>query len=151
MTGIRSCDRHDIAAMVDMMRNYSKHSPIESLQHNHNPLWVTKLFTEIVYGGGYSWIAYRDNRPAGMLVAIKNTNIWNPDIKTVNELCWWVEPQFRNTFVGYRLLEAYRNRCEELLSTGEISYWTISRMANSPDIDYTRLGCRELEQTYFNE
>jgi hypothetical protein len=151
MAVIKVADKHDIPSMIALMKNYAKQSPIKALALEQNEEYVSGIFTNVVYGNGRAWISYRDGKPAGMLVCMKNGNFWNPQMLALNELCWWVEPEYRNTLIGYRLLHAYQEYAISQMDEGKVKYWTISKMTNSPDIDYGRLGAKPLEHTFFAE
>jgi N-acetylglutamate synthase-like GNAT family acetyltransferase len=66
----------------------------------------------------------------------------------MNELCYWIEPEWRGGTSGYRLLTAYKEHCDKLKSQGLIEAYTISKMVNSPDLDYGRFGFKKLEETW---
>jgi GNAT superfamily N-acetyltransferase len=83
-----------------------------------------------------------------MIMALKNENLWDPEIHAFNELAFWVEPEHRGTSAGYRLLKAYQEAAEQAKASGEIKYYTISKMINSPDLSYDRFGFRKLEEMW---
>ena len=65
-----------------------------------------------------------DLRPFGMLIAVLNHNVWDPNVKVMNELAYWVDEDQRGTSAGYRLLEMYRKHCQQMvtwLSKGAIN------------------------------
>lgn len=145
---IRLATEQDIPALIGMMKKYSQHSPINVLKTKQNEMYVLRLLASIIRGNGCAWIAEKNNNTAGMLLSILVPNIWNPRVVSLQELAWWVEPEYRNTTAGYRLAQAYTKHANTLRSDGNIEYWTISKMNNSPDIDYTRFGASKLEETH---
>lgn len=106
------------------------------------------MLNEIIVGRGIIYVADHFGTVVGMLIAMRNPNLWDPKILAMNELAYWVEPEQRNTSAGYKLLSAYRDYCEEQKTAGLIEYYTISKMINSPDIRYDRFGFNKLEEMW---
>jgi hypothetical protein len=84
-------------------------------------------------------------------VAYKTSNIWSPKVKELNELLWWVEPEYRNGTVGGRLWKAFDERAQKMLEIGDIDLVCTSISANGPLIDYTRRGYKPLGATFVRE
>jgi hypothetical protein len=66
----------------------------------------------------------------------------------MNELAYWVNPEARGTSAGYRLLKTYVDIATIMKNSGEITYFTVSKMINSPDLNYERFGFKKLEETW---
>jgi hypothetical protein len=145
---IRLATRFDIPDLVRMMLDYRTQSPIEILKTSNNTEYAEQLFDHIIAGRGIVFVADRDGSTVGMLVAIRNPNIWDPSVMVMNELAYWVDPQHRHSTAGYKLLSKYREWCEQAKLLGTIQFYTISRMVNSPDLDYGRFGFRKLEESW---
>lgn len=145
---IRIATEQDLNVLIQMMRHYSQHSPITALQTNHNEMYVRRMLGFILRGSGRVWIAERGGLAVGMLVSVLVPNVWNPKVVSLQELAWWVEPEHRHSTAGYRLAQAYIKYANEKRQDGDIDYWTISKMNNSPDMDYTRFGVSKLEETH---
>lgn len=45
--------------------------------------------------------------PAGFLVGALSPHPYNPQVRMLTELFWWVDPAYRGSSAGARLLEAY--------------------------------------------
>ena len=145
---IRTADRFDFDIICDMLRNYRMATPWKRFASIDNEDWIKKLLTKILAGAGVAFIAEKDQQPVGMLLAIKNTNVWDPEIYLINELAYWVEPEHRGSTAGYKLIRTYVNYCTELKEQGAIEGFTISKMVNSPDLDYSRFGFEKLEEMW---
>lgn len=148
MMEIRQAERYDIDVLVDFMRSYSQSSPLIDLRDRHDEYHVRRLITAIVIGEGLCFIADRDSEPAGMIMGIRQPNVWNPSIKIMHELAWWVDPCHRGSSAGYRLLKTYVDECNLQMAQHRISAWTVSRMPSSPDIDYGRWGAQKIEEIW---
>jgi len=143
---IRMGTKFDTPAIIDMLKSYRSATPWARLATCDNQTHVERLLAHIFAGAGVVFIALREEQPVGMLIAIKNPNIWDPDLMVMNELCYWVDPEWRGGTSGYRLITAYKDHCEELKALGHIESYTISKMANSPKLDFTRFGFEKLEE-----
>lgn len=145
---IRTADRFDIPEIIRMMKNYREASPIPTLKDADNVPYVTNILTHIIIGRGVIFVAEQEAKIIGMLIAIKNPNVWDPDIMVMNELAYWVEPDNRGSTAGYRLLDAYRRHCQDMMDKREIKFYTISKMVNSPDLNYGKFGFEKLEEMW---
>lgn len=145
---VRTATAHDTDTVVKLLRNYSEFSPVVALRTNQNEQYIRTLITHLLAGMGAIWLAEdSDGTPAGMIVACRVPNVWNPTVITVNEMAFWVEPWARNTTVGYRLLKAYEDYAEQ--QTDTVGY-TVSRL-NTSEFDPARRGYSMIEQTYIKQ
>ena len=87
----------------------------------------------------------------GMLIACVDSNPWLPDVKTLKELAWWVEPEYRNTSLGYRILKEYIRVGKLGQEVGAISNFTITTLMESPIRDMEKFGWRPIEKNYVYE
>ena len=145
---IRPANKFDLDCLVDMMKHYRSQSPLECLKESNDEIYVRSILTHIIIGRGVLFVAEKDSLVIGMIMALKNENLWDPEIHAFNELAFWVEPEHRGTSAGYRLLKAYQEAAEQAKASGEIKYYTISKMINSPDLSYDRFGFRKLEEMW---
>jgi hypothetical protein len=139
---IRIATRTDLDIIVNMMRNYAAAGPVKLLATQQNEQHVRQFITAILLGAGRIWIGEQDNRSVGMLISVRNPNLWNPELIYLQELAWWVEPEAR------RLLYAFRDYAIEQLEANNIAGYTMSKMISSPNLDYSKLGMKKLEETW---
>lgn len=147
---IRTADKFDLPQIVEMLRHYRSQSPLECLRSANNEQYILSLLSRMLAGAGLILVAEKEDSIVGMILAVKVPNIWDPDILSMTELAYWVEPEHRNSTIGYRLLQEYRSHCEKSKDAGSIEYYTISKMVNSPDLDYSRFGFYKLEEVWRN-
>jgi hypothetical protein len=145
---VRQATRFDIPDLTRMMLEYRQHSPLECLRTANNVSHFESMIAQILVGRGVIYVAEKNTKVVGMLIALINPNIWDPDTLAMNELAYWVDIEHRNTLAGYKLLKAYRDFCEQAKLLGSIKYYTISKMVNSPDIKYDRFGFEKLEEMW---
>lgn len=146
---IRQANKFDIDAIIGMLKQYREVAPIDVLRYADDEEYIKRLLTEIISGMGFILLAEKDEIAIGMLIAAKIPNIWNPKIMQCSEVAYWVKPENRGGTAAYRLIAVYVEKCEELKSQGIISFYTISKMNNSPDLKYNKFGFEKLEDTWF--
>jgi N-acetylglutamate synthase-like GNAT family acetyltransferase len=136
---IRKATRYDIPRLLEIVEAYAFENPITVLgkQSSHDAKYVETLLFGIIMGRGFIYI---DNHMRGAIIAIKNQNIWCPKVRELNELLWWVEPEYRNGTIGGRLWKAFDNEANEMLNRGDIHCVITSISASGPLIDYSKRG-----------
>ncbi len=142
---IREASPHDIPALLDMLRKYRGHMPYGFLQDADDAEHVTQMLANLMAGQGVVFVSEAENL-TGMLIAGVMPSLWSPKHFLLTEFAYWVEPEHRGGTAGYRLLAAYLNKAIELKESGRISHAFISKMVNSPDLNYERMGFRKLEE-----
>lgn len=145
---IRTATKFDIPYIVEMLRHYRDVTPWDILKECDNEEYIVKLLTQIFAGMGVIFLAEKDNKIIGMLIAAKTPNIWDPNLYIMNELAYWVEPEHRGSTAGYRLIKQYTKYCDEMKQHNKIKGYTISKMSNSPDLDYSKFGFNKLEEMW---
>jgi hypothetical protein len=100
---------------------------------------------------GYIWLAFHKDEPVGLLMSVKEPNMWLPSAKELREVVWYVKPEHRKNSIGGRLFLAYCKKGEELLKSGEIQGYFTTRMTTTDSIDYESRGFRQTEVTYIKE
>ena len=130
-----------------MLKHYRDASGVEYVKDCSNEEYIKQLLANIFAGMGVIFIA-ENEKPIGMLIAIITSNIWDRSIRELNELAYWVEPEARGGSAGYRLLKCYVDFAEQLKQDNRIKKYTISKMFNSPDLKYHKLGFAKLEEKW---
>lgn len=69
---------------------------------------IAELVTDHV-----SYVAYADEDPAGFIIGLFTPHLFNPEIRVLHELFWWVVPRYRGSRAGYMLLEDFMKYGEE--------------------------------------
>lgn len=133
-------------AMLDMLRQYRDHTPLGFLKDipvtNHG----TQIISTIMAGKGVALVAEVEGVVQGMLLSSISPSLWSPAHYVMTELVYWVNPEARGTTAGHRLLKAYVEHGQALKDQGRISAFFVSKMANSPDLNYGRFGFSKIEE-----
>jgi GNAT superfamily N-acetyltransferase len=144
---IRPANKFDLPHIITMLRHFRDASPVEKIKECNNEVYISQLFHSILVGRGIAFVAEHD-QPFGMIIGYIDQNVWDPEIKVLKELVYWVEPEHRNTTAGYRLLKAYNDKAKELVNENRIQLYTMTKMVNSPDLDFSRFGYTKTEEVW---
>lgn len=134
--------------IIEMLKKYRGATPVSMFAECNDEEYIRKLLTHIYMGKGIALLAYKDDEPVGMILGVIDQSIWDTEIRILKELAYWVNPESRGSTAGYRLLSRYNDLARQLRDDGRISVWTISKMSNSPDLDYGKFGYRKVEETW---
>jgi hypothetical protein len=104
-----------------------------------------------VMNNGYIWISYVDELPVGILIAIKEKNLWAPKHSELRELVWFVKQEHRKSSIGGRLFKTFCDMGNTLLEQDKIDGYFTTRMTTTEDINLERRGFRLTEKTYLKE
>jgi L-amino acid N-acyltransferase YncA len=144
---IRLADVWDTEEIMTMLNHYRQSSPL-AFHKKSSEVRARQILAQIFAGLGIVLVSEDDAGLTGMIIAIKNSNVWDEDVLVMNELAYWVEPEHRGTSAGYRLIKSYQEYCEELKAQGKIVAYTISKMSTSPDLKYDRFGFEKIEEMW---
>jgi len=148
---IRRADLQDFDRIMEMMINFANLSPYEP---HHNPQYNDQYVRNLLVGltkNGVIIVGEQNSRVEGMLIAGITTDPWLPQVKTLKEIAWWVEPKYRNTTLGYKLLKKYMEYGEKMQDAGIIDGFTLTNMEISPDFDLEKRGWKPIERNYLYE
>ena len=87
----------------------------------------------------------------GGIIGVVSNAWFNPEIVTVQELGWWVEPEYRGTTFAIKVLKAFE---KEAKAIGASKVMMLSLDSLSPEVlhsMYLRLGYSKLENLYIKE
>lgn len=147
---VRQAIQADDDAVIDILKEFAEQQPLGRLKveaKQYNDHHVRKVL-DAVRASGMCLIAQEDEHIAGVFMAVVSPDIWIPSMKIMTELVWWVNPQYRNSSAGLRLLKEYTNRGEQMVQDGDISMFTMTLLENSPEINLHKRGWNKTETNY---
>jgi len=142
---VRHATPFDIPSLINLLREYRSHTPLQFLNEADDERYIATMLTEIISGKGIALVA-ENGGIFGMLLANIHPSQWSPKHLLLTELAYWVNPEHRGGTAGYRLLAMYVAEAKQLKETGRICNFFISKMVNSPDLSYGKLGFEKLEE-----
>jgi N-acetylglutamate synthase-like GNAT family acetyltransferase len=143
---IRKASHFDVVAILDLLREYRALMPYGLLQNADDAEHVTALLSEMMAGKGIVFVAEVDKKIVGVLVAGIMPSIWSAKHLLLTEFAYFVKEEYRGGTAGYRLLAKYLEEAIKLKEEGRITNFFISKMVNSPDLNYGRFGFQKLEE-----
>jgi len=141
---IRPATKYDKDQIIQMMLQFKNESQIQAYKNINNLLYWNKLLDNILAGQGIIFI--EDN--VGLIMGIITPSIWCDKTLCLHELAWYVKPEHRYKSVGYKLFKKYTERAKELKSLGRIQMFTMAKLHNSPNIDYSRFGFTKIDESW---
>lgn len=141
---IREATRYDKRQIIEMMKQFREESRIFQLQQIDNESYWNQLLDNIFAGQGIVFI--KDG--VGLIMGVVMPTIWCNKSYVLHEFAWWVKPEHRLGTAGYKLVRAYIEYGKKLKDEGRILFFTLSKLANTPDLDYAKLGFNKLDENW---
>lgn len=141
---IRQANKYDKTAILEMMKQFRQESDIKQYQTLDNPEYWDELLNSMLYGKGIVFIEEGKGLIMGMIAPV----IWCNKTFGLYELAWWVKPEYRNGTTGYKLLKAYIDYAKKLKDENRIVLFTLSKLSNTPNLDYTKLGFVKTDENW---
>lgn len=147
---IRLATRADLNLVTDLIiefltdTSYTKHTEVIDREH------IKKLVFSVIHHG-YIWLYFNDKIAVGLLVAVKEQNIWMPNKTSLRELVWYVREEYRGTIGAGRLFIEFCQQADELLNNDEIQGYFTTRMSSTQDYDLESRGFRLTEKLYLKD
>jgi|TARA_R110002073_G_scaffold181670_1_gene340029 N-acetylglutamate synthase-like GNAT family acetyltransferase len=148
---IRHATIQDFDRIMEMMIDFANSSPYNA-HHNpqYNDTYVRRLLCQFMTSGCILLAEEKENT-IGMLIAGIAPDPWLPEVKTLREVAWWVDEEYRLTTAGYKLLLKYIELGNKLQDEELICGFTLTNMEQSPDFNLEKRGWRPIEKNYIYE
>jgi hypothetical protein len=147
---IRLATRADLNLVTDLVLEfltdtaYNKHT--DNIDYNH-----IKQLTYAILHQGYIWLYFNGEVAVGILVAVKEQNIWMPKKVSLREMVWYVKEEYRRTLGAGRLFIEFCRQGQELIDQGQIQGYFTTRMTSTTDYDLESRGFRLTEKLYLKD
>lgn len=139
---IREANKFDKEIIIEMLKCFR--DEVKLFEHANNEKYINVLLDNILVGGG---VIYLDEQK-GMIVGIITPSIWDNNDLILNELAWYVKPQYRHTTVGYRLLKKYLDKAKDFKESNRIKYYTMGKLPSSPSLKYEKYGFKKMDENW---
>lgn len=145
---VRSATIKDYDDIKRLMIDFANFNPVEDL---HNPKYdydhVNRVIDHIVKDG-IALVCEHNGAVVGMLLATIQGDLWLPHVKRMTEVAWWVEKQYRGTTAGARLLKFYMGVGIALQERGDITSFTLTTLATTPDLKLDKRGWQPIDYNW---
>jgi predicted N-acetyltransferase YhbS len=142
----RTASPFDVDAVIDLLREYRAEMPYGFLADANDEAHIRQLLASLLAGQGLVLVAEVDGKPVGILMAGVMPSIWSPKHFLLTEFAYFVKPEYRGSTAGYRLMRDYLDEAIAMRDSGRITNFLISKMVNSPDLNFGRFGFQKLEE-----
>jgi hypothetical protein len=147
---IRLATRADLNRVADLITEFLQESSYAKYTNDVDREHIKRLIYA-VQRSGYIWILFNGEIATGLLIAVKEQNIWMPDKVSLRELVWYVKEEYRKTLGAGRLFIKFCEQGDELMSSGEIDGYFTTRMRSTEDYDLEKRGFRLMESLYLKD
>ncbi len=148
---IRLAEDKDTDQLVKLMLAFASESSVAGYGPDEFNIPHLKTVLKAVRDNGRVWVAERDQQIVGYLMCLVEMDIWNPKVKRLRELLWYVDPEYRDTTIGGRLFATYCRYGDQLLKSKQIAGYSISLLDSSPDLELAERGWRAVETHWIKE
>jgi hypothetical protein len=147
---IRLATASDISGIYDLISEFLQNTAYTEHSTELNEQHLKKLVYASLHLGKI-WLYEEDSQAQGLLIAIKEQNLWMPDKHSLRELVWYVRPQYRHKPSAARLFVEFCREGEKMLNNKEINGYFTTRMSTTTDYDLTKRGFREVERLFLKD
>lgn len=147
---IRLATRSDLNLITDLIVEFLDSTSYKNHIRTNDTTHIRKLVYGILYSG-YVWLYYNDDKCVGLLIAVKEKNIWMPDKTSLRELVWYVREDYRGTIGAGKLFVEFCKKGDEMLKQDQIQGYFTTRMSTTADYDLERRGFRLTEKLYLKD
>jgi GNAT superfamily N-acetyltransferase len=141
---MRMATKHDKTEVIEMMLQFLGEADLPEFNGINNLRHWNALLDRIFAGAGA--IFFEPGK--GLLMAMVTPTIWDDSIMSLNELAWYVKPEYRAGTIGHRLFKAYVEYGNSLKAQGRVRYFTMSKMDTSPNLKYEKHGFRKKDENW---
>jgi hypothetical protein len=135
--------------VIDQLIQYGHASGLkEYVLNEYDRFYAKKILLHCQLSGINFVVLDADQTVKGMILSMRDRDLWMPHVVRLREVCWWVDPELRNTRAGAELFLSYKKQADHMLESGSIVSYSISLMDSSPSIDFARRGFKPLESTW---
>ena len=146
---IREADKFDLPKVIDLVSDF--YNAVELDLKNYGELdleYVDKLYHHIVLGGGVAIVAEHGEKLVGIILAVKNPNIFYPDKIVLNEMLIYVDPVHRKSSACYKMLIRYKEIGDKMIKDDKITTYTVTKTEDLDEIKFENLGYRKTEEVW---
>jgi len=147
---IRLANRADLQVIADLLIEFLQETSYAEHTDSVNREHILRLAYAVLHQG-YIWMLWHDKVCVGLLVAVKEQNIWMPNKVSLRELVWYVKQEYRKTTGAGRLFIKFCEKGDELMEQGQIQGFFTTRMTSTTDYDLERRGFRLTEKLYLKD
>ena len=145
---VRGAHFDDYEAIKGFMIDFANANPFTGLHKPaYNDTYANRLIDRI-RKEGLALVAEEDGKIIGMLLALVNGDIWLPEVKTLREIAWWVDPEHRGSSAGGKLLKEYNRIGDAMVENDIITAYTITTIGMGDHLNLQERGWHAIETNF---
>lgn len=152
---IRSAHLTDVSAAVELVaefiEEYVAHSLVYTehegvLDRKANKIRLQNMVLDWIKNH-YVIIAFdQEAQPQGIMAAVRESNYWDPDIKILREIAWYVRPTHRRSRLSAELFMRWSQDTDDLIKRKVVNRVCISMPHGHETVSLNKRGWQPLEQ-----
>lgn len=146
---IRPASRFDYEQIMDLFEDFAREGAYgaEASAVEFDREYIRQVLLHVQHIG-LILVAEHEDDVVGFLMAVKTPDTWYPKYVRLQELAWYMHPNYRKTTLGGRLFKEYCRRADEMIQEGLVKEYSIVRMATSPELNLEQRGWQLKEYMY---
>lgn len=130
MTLIRHATQDDREWLLEQLRAFDKFFGTKRSLFPENPYKAIEFVGELIENHVFFVAVRKDSpRPVGFIAGVLAPHPYNEDITVLSEMFWWVNPGFRMTSAGARLLDRF-------ITHGRLNaHWVVMTLEEKSPVD----------------
>jgi len=145
---IRKIERYDYDKVCDMLKVFAEETAFRSLKKHEYDINYAKKLLEYSCDIGLGLCAEEGGEIRGILLSIKDRDIWVPSVIRLKALAWYVKPKYRSSSIAARLFHEWTDQAEAMIKSGEIESFNLGQLETTPEVDLEKRGFRKTETHY---
>lgn len=148
---IRTATRSDLETITLLVTDFLQHTSYDNhLASGIDEQHLKKLIYAVLKIGKV-WLYMRDEVAVGLLIAVKEQNIWMPSKTSLRELVFYVKEEHRRGPAAGKLFLTFCREAENMLNSGEIDGYLTTRMGTTDNYNLESRGFRLVETLYLKD
>jgi len=148
---IRVATRSDLNTVAQLVIDFLQHTSYDNhLASGVDETHIKKLIYAVLQMGKI-WLYENNSVAVGLLIAVKEQNLWMPSKTSLRELVFYVREEHRRGPAAGRLFLAFCHEAETLLNNGEIDGYLTTRMGSTDNYNLESRGFRLVENLYLKD
>lgn len=146
---IRLASRFDYEQIIDLFKDFAREGAYgsEASQVEFDHEYISKVLLHVQHMG-LILVAEHEENVVGFLMAVKSPDTWHPKYVRLQELAWYMHPDYRKSTLGGRLFKEYCQIADDMIADGTIKEYSIVRMTTSPEMNLEQRGWKLKEYMY---
>ena len=146
---IREANKFDLPyfrSVIDTVHLMDHTSLVHDMELDDDHL--STVMNVSIIGGGVNLIAEREGEPVGIIMGLIMPNMWVPKAFFLNQVLFYVDPEYRHTRVAHSLFTEYNERADELIEQKRILSHIMTASEPLFEVDFERFGFKLTEKIW---